>query len=96
MVGLPLVRLGCTSTLVAAALGGHDRLLAASASRASRHRLRAVAMVMRVHQDRNKRGEQVPWAWTCCQDAECPEDHRLYYPFHGIGPVVGKWEGIKH
>lgn len=53
-------------------------------------------MVMRVHQDRNKRGEQVPWAWTCCQDAECPEDHRLYYPFHGIGPVVGKWEGIKH
>lgn len=34
--------------------------------------------------------------WWYCQNAECPNDHRLYKPFVGVGPVVGKWEGVKH
>lgn len=54
-----------------------------------------MANYWRVHPDwRKTRDENRLWRW--CQDAECPLEHRLYEPFVSVGPVVGKWEGVKH
>lgn len=50
------------------------------------------AMSWRVHLESTKGGIK----WRYCQDAECPNDHHLYEPFHGVGPVTHKWDGVKH